>query len=138
MKKFKKNEESFNGRVKEKMQKEFEKLYKRYGLSNPSEPLDNLAQNRAGLSEDEERNFVDDCFDMYERIGFAETFKSIYKKDSELTGMKFSIIGRVKEDVNRDEGMELAFLPMWNIKLENGDTTFAFPEEICLVERMKR
>ena len=114
---------------------QFEELYKRYGLSYPSKYLANLAQNRTGLSEDEERNFVNDCFDIYERIEFAETFESVYKKNSELIGMKFSVIDRVKEDVNRDEGMELALLPMWNIRFENGDTTFAFSEEICLAER---
>lgn len=129
----------FNGRVEEKVQKEFEELYKRYGLNNPSKPMNNLTQNRDDLSENEECNFVNDCFDIYECIGFAETFKTPYKENSELAGMKFSVINRVKDITeDEDEGVDLAVLPMWNIKLENGDTMFAFPEEICLVERMKR
>lgn len=125
--------------MKEKVQKEFEELYKKYGLDNLNKSMNNLSQNRSGLSENEERNFVNDCFNIYERIGFAETFETPYKEDSELAGMKFSVINRVKDITeDEDEGVDLAFLPMWNIKLENGDTTFAFPEEICLVERMRR
>ena len=71
------------------MQKEFEELYKKYGLANPNKSMSNLSLNRRGLSEDTERNFVNDCFEIYERIGFAETFMNPWGRDnSELTDMK--------------------------------------------------
>lgn len=99
--------------MEEKVQKEFEELYKKYGLNNLNKSMDNLSQNRSGLSENEERNFVNDCFDIYERIGFAETFETPYFEDSKLAGMKFSVINRVKDITeDEDEGVDLAFLPM--------------------------
>ena len=51
------------------MNKEFNELYKKYGFDNPN-------KSRDDLSEDEERNFINDWFDIYEHIGFANTFKN--------------------------------------------------------------
>lgn len=109
------------------MGKEFNELYKKYGLDNPY-------KSRDDLSEDEERNFINDCFDMYEHIGFANTFGTPYAGKYE--GMKFTVLGRVKEITeDKENGADLECLPMWNIQLENGDIMAAFPEEICLAER---
>ena len=49
--------------------------------------------------------------------------------------MKFIVLGRVKYIKDDDSGADLECLPMWNIRFENGDTTAAYPEEICLAER---
>lgn len=104
------------------MEKEFNELYKKYGFDNPN-------KSRDDLSEDEERNFVNDCFDIYEHIGFAETFETPYTGEKKHEGMKFTVLGR------KENGADLKCLPMWNIQLENGDIMAAYPEEICLAER---
>lgn len=107
----------------------FKELYQAYGL-------DNHTRTRDGLSHDEERYFVSDCFDLYERIGFADTFGTPYTGEKKYVGMKFAVIDRVHElTESHPDGADLACLPMWNIQLENGDTLSAYPEEICLAER---
>ena len=110
-------------------QKEFDKLYKKYGLNNPD-----ITRNT--LSKDEERKFVNDCFETYEHIGFAKTFGTPYTGEEKYVGMKFTVLCRVKEITeDKENGADLECLPMWNIQLENGDIMAAYPEEICLAER---
>ena len=104
---------------------------KKYGF-------DNLNKSRDNLSEDEERSFVNVCFDIYEHIGFADTFGTSYTGEKKYEGMKFTVLGRVKEITEDNEnGADLECLPMWNIQLENGDIMAAYPEEICLAERKR-
>ncbi len=111
------------------MQKEFVELHKKYGFDNPNKSRDDLL-------EDEERNFVNDCFDIYEHIGFAETFGTPYTGEKKYEGMRFSVLGRVEEITeDKENGADLECLPMWNIQFENGDIMAAYPEEICLAER---
>lgn len=111
------------------MQKEFVELYKKYGFDNPNKSRDDLL-------EDEERNFVNDCFDIYEHIGFVETFGTPYTGEEKYEGMRFTVLGRVKEITeDKENGADLECLPMWNIQFENGDIMAAYPEEICLAER---
>ena len=110
-------------------QKEFDKLYKKYGFNNPD-----ITRNT--LSKDEERKFVNDCFETYEHIGFAKTFGTPYTGEEQYVGMKFTVLCRVKEITeDKENGAYLECLPMWNIQLENGDIMAAYPEEICLAER---
>lgn len=76
------------------------------------------------------------CFDAYEHIGFADTFGTPYTSEKRYEGMKFTVLGRVKEITeNKENGIDLECLPMWNIRLENGDIMAAYPEEIRLAER---
>ena len=111
------------------MQKEFVELHKKNGFDNPN-------KSRDDLSEDEERNFVNDCFDTYEKIGFADTFGTPYTGEKKYKGMRFTVLGRVKEITeDKENGADLECLPMWNIQFENGDIMAAYPEEICLAER---
>ena len=110
------------------MQKEFKELYQKYGLDNPN-------KTREDLCEDDERNYVNDCFDIYEQIGFASTYGTPYAGEEKYDGMKFTVLGRVKDIKDDDKGADLECLPMWNIRLENGETMAAYPEEICLAER---
>lgn len=111
------------------MEREFVELYKKYGFDNPN-------KSREDLSEIEERNFVNDCFEVYERIGFADTFGTPYTGEEKYEGMRFLVLGRVREITEDEEnGADLECLPMWNIQFENGDTMAAYPEEICLAER---
>ena len=106
----------------------FNDLYKSYGFNS-------LNKTRDDLSKDEERSFVNDCYETYEHIGFADTFGTPYTGEKKYFGMKFVVLGRVKELTLDKDGADLECLPMWNIRLENGDTIAAYPEEICLAER---
>lgn len=106
----------------------FKDLHKAYGFDNGEKTRDDLDINT-------ERAFVDDCYDTYENIGFAETFGTPYTGEKKYLGMKFSVLGRVKDISEDKNGADLECLPMWNIQLENGDIIAAYPEEICLAER---
>lgn len=111
------------------MKKEFEELHKKYGFNNSNKTRDDL-------TEDEDHSFVNDCFDTYEHIGFAETFGTPYTGEKKYVGMRFTVLCRVKEITEDSEnGADLENLPMWHIQFENGDTMAAYPEEICLAER---
>ena len=88
------------------------------------------------MTESEEKNFVNDCFELYEHIGFADTFGTPYTGEKKYLGMKFTVLGRVKEITeDKENGADLECLPMWYIQFENGDKIAAYPEEICLYER---
>ena len=106
----------------------FKELHKAYGFNNGERTRDNL-------SYEEEKNFVKDCFDTYEHIGFAETFGTPYTGEKHLVGKKFIVLDRVKELSEDSNGADLECLPMWNIRFEDGFEMPAYPEEICLAER---
>ena len=111
------------------MYKNFKELHKVYGFDNPYTTRDDLTEN-------EERNFVNDCFELYEHIGFAKTFGTPYTGEKKYLGMKFTVLGRVKEITeDKENSADLECLPMWHILFENGDKMAAYPEEICLYER---
>ena len=83
------------------MEREFVELYKKYGFDNPN-------KSRDDLSEAEERNWVNDCFDAYEYIGFADTFGTPYTGEEKYKGMKFTVLGRVKEITeDKENGADL-------------------------------
>ena len=111
------------------MLENFKKLYEKYGLTS-------LTKTRADLTKDEERKFVNDCFCVYEHIGFANTFKSLYNETGKYENMKFAVLNRVKDSTeDRNNGADIECLPAWNICFDNGDIIAAYPEEICLAER---
>lgn len=105
------------------MFKTFEELHQHYGTYD-----DGIS--RTDMNVVTERQFVLDCFETYEHIGFAETFESPYPDYRHLTGLPFAVIRRTTE-----VEIDLDCLPMWRIRFENGEECDAFPEEICLVER---
>ncbi len=80
---------------------------------------------REDMTKDRERDFVKDCFDCYEKEGFAEKFNAIFDTYKEYHGKKFTVIGRSTED-----DTDLTCLPMWKIRFEDGTETAAYPEEI--------
>lgn len=106
----------------------FNDLHKAYGVYDGNRTRDNF-------SHEEEVAFVNDCYDTYEHIRFADTFGTPYTGEKKYVGMKFTVLGRVKEISVDKDGADLESLPMWNIQLENGDIMAAYPEEICLAER---
>ena len=109
------------------MFKNFEDLHKAYGF-------DDDIKSRTDLTEEQEINFVNDCYDTYEYIGFAETFKSPYEQYKPYNGQSFEVLERVLMNEN-NLGFDLEQLPVWKIRFVSGFETFAYPEEICLAER---
>lgn len=107
------------------MFKTFEELHQHYGTYDDE-------VTRRDMNFVTERQFVLDCFETYEYIGFAETFESPYPDYRHLTGLPFTVLRRTTE-----VDIDLECLPMWRIRFENGEEHNAFPEEICLAERKK-
>ena len=80
--------------------------------------------------------YIKDCFDMYETEGFADTFESPYEEFKIYNGKRFHVIRRC----NENDGFDFETLPMWEISIEDGfeneKIVYAFPEEICTIERI--
>ena len=56
-------------------------------------------KDRQDMSPEEHRQFVADCFDTYEAIGFAKRFQSPYSVGTvrKFSGMTFTVNGRLTE-----------------------------------------
>lgn len=91
----------------------WEELYEKY------------PEDRDKMSVQREREFVNHCFDLYEKEGFSEKFWTPYEGEAEHIGKKFKVIGRCPEERN-----DLEVLPLWDIELEDGTQLTAYPEEI--------
>ena len=105
----------------------FKELHKAYGFDD--------GRDRNNLSYEEEKAFVNDCFETYEYLGFAGTFETPYDEYEDFNGKKFIVLSRVKELSEDSNGADLENLPMWNICFEGGVEIAAYPEEICWAER---
>jgi hypothetical protein len=81
-------------------------------------------EDRDSLTVEQERNFVEDSFDLYEAEGFTKTFNTPYE-DKTNVGKEFIVLGRSEE-----EDCDLCCLPMWKIVLHDGTTLDVYPEEI--------
>lgn len=86
--------------------------------------------DRYALSEEKEREFVEDAFNMYETGGFSPTFHSPFTLGADMNGVAFQVIGRATTDE-----CDLEQLPMWKIEFEDGTRHYAFPCEITKIER---
>lgn len=95
------------------------------------EKLNAQYPERDDMSFEEELEYVKDCFDTYENIGFTDTFQTPYEDKAKYNGMRFSVVKRLSY-VENDTDLEC--LPMWRIKFENGEEIDAYPEEICEAE----
>ena len=84
-------------------------------------------KKRNEMSRRELENYINDLFDTYEKIGFRERLTSENTNTKEHDGLKFEVVCRINP---LECGYDVA--PLWEIKLETGKTTIAFPEEICL------
>lgn len=81
------------------------------------------------MSYEELAEFKNDCFAMYEETGFIEKFDSPYDDEGEHNGMKFDVLRRATTDE-----VDMENMPVWEIKFENGDIAYCYPEEICKIE----
>lgn len=96
---------------------EFENKYKDY-------------PNREYMTEEQEKEFVEDSFVCCEQEGFARVFWSQDSVYSERNGKPFTIVGRVALYDGKNNGADLECLPMWVIRFEDGFETAAYPDEI--------
>lgn len=106
----------------------FDELHKAYGMFETN-------KTREDMSEEEESRFIEDCFNLYEYIGFSDTYESSYEEYEHLNGKHFTVLGRLTEICDS------CVLPMWKIRIVSGDDEEAvieefgaYPEEICRAE----
>lgn len=102
---------------------EFNKKWDMYAYNSLMANKENWEENY--------RKYIEDCFDMYETEGFADTFKSPYDQYKQYNDMKFKVLRRA----TTDDGFDLETLPAWEIQFENGEKIMALAEEICKIER---
>jgi hypothetical protein len=86
-------------------------------------------EDRNEMTEEQEKEFVNDCFSCYEADGFAKKFWSPFGDYKDREGQGFEVIGRCTE-----QDTDISALPMWNIKFADGTTIGAYPEEIITRE----
>lgn len=80
---------------------------------------------REEMDHERERQFVNDCFVLYEQEGFSDKFWSPYGDYKERFGQPFTVVERCTE-----ESCQLEALPMWNIRFGDGAVIGAYAEEI--------
>lgn len=83
--------------------------------------------------------YLADAFAMYEEGGFTERFASPYDGEKKHDGRKFTVERRATypkaDDSDGDYECDLTAGPMWLIRFDGGEEHFAYPEEICRLER---
>ena len=82
-------------------------------------------EDREKMSIQREREYVNHCFDLYEKEGFSKTFWTPYEDEAQHIGKKFKVLQRTPEERN-----DLCTLPLWDIEFEDGLQLTAYPEEI--------
>lgn len=80
---------------------------------------------RDEMTQEQEREYIDDLFDFYEGEGFAKVFWSMGGDFEEYYNKPFKVIDRLTE-----KKCDLECLPMWKIKFEDGEIIHAYPDEI--------
>ena len=92
--------------------------------------------DRSQLSEKDEKAYVNKAFKIYEEVGFEPALPDIRgfnDEDVPYIGKRFKVTGRCKAPE-----WDLECLPAWNIEFEDGHKMEAYPEEICILERLQR
>lgn len=85
---------------------------------------------RDEMSIEREKEFVKDCFDLYEQEGFAKTFWSQGGDFPRQKGKKFTVVSRVGVYPEDTDGADLECLPMWKIRFEDNFEMAAYPDEV--------
>lgn len=88
--------------------------------------------NRNNMTEEQEREYVNHCFDLYEKEGFAKVFWSEDCEFRKYNNQPFKVIGRLDEN---DANLE--FLPMWQIKFKDGESLQVSDYEIIPSKMIK-
>ena len=85
-----------------------------------------------GLSFDELFEYVQDSFDLYEKIGFKDKFDTPFEDFRKYNGKPFKVVRRMSY---ANDDIDLECLPKWVIRFEDGVEIDAWPEEICKAEK---
>lgn len=80
---------------------------------------------RDEMTESQENEFIDLCYQAYEQEGFSKVFWSQGRDYKERHNQPFEVVGRVKQPEADTE-----CLPMWKIKFKDGCVISAYPDEI--------
>lgn len=89
------------------------------------------APYREDMTEEQEKEFVADCFNCYEQEGFSKVFWCQGGDYPEYVGKPFTVVGRTPiYDGATQLAADLESLPMWNIRFKDGYEMSAYPEEI--------
>ena len=84
------------------------------------------------MSDEQLREFKNDCYDLYEEAGFLDRFDSPYDEGGEHNGMPFKVVRRA--DASE---VDIEAMPVWFVRFENGDEAYCYPEEITRLEKSK-
>ena len=89
---------------------------------------------RDEMTEEQEREYVEDLFVAYEQENnFSKVFWSQGGDYPQYIGKPFTLAGRVPVYENASKkGVDLECLPMWYIRFEDGFQMEAYPDEIVL------
>lgn len=97
---------------------------------------------REEMTEEQEKEWLEDCYSLYEREGFARCFWSCGGDYKEYHEKPFKVIRRTEEK----DGFDMECLPAWRIQFEDGEFLDAYPDEIipsemisngCKIENLK-
>lgn len=97
---------------------------------------------REEMNREQEIEYVNNCFEEYEKEGFSKVFISPYSLGGKINrqGTPFKVLGRLRPMTNEDKSddtADLETLPLWKIQFEDGETAAAYPEEIIPSEIKK-
>lgn len=108
-------------------------------MNNFKELLEKFPMDRENMTLDQEKEFVNHCFDLYEKEGFSKILISPFDlgEMKNRQGTPFKVLSRIRpltELDNGDDTADLETLPLWKIQFEDGETMIAYPEEIIKSE----
>ena len=113
--------------VEELMELKAKKEQKNIMVKNWDDLKEKYPEDRACMTIEREREFVQDISNCYENEGFNKVFWSDYdnKGETEYYGKPFKVLGRTSEIRNN-----LCLLPLWDIEFEDGKQLTVEPHEI--------
>lgn len=87
--------------------------------------------DREDMTEEQLKEYLSICFDLYEADGFTKLFTSPYDLEEEnlYKGKPYTVIQRLN-----DTYIDPCFLPMWMIKFEDGNMMAVYPEEVIVTQ----
>lgn len=100
------------------------------------------SMEREKMTGEEEKEWLEDCFLLYEKEGFARCFWSQGGDYKEYHEKAFTVIRRTEEK----DGFDMECLPAWRIQFADGTVIDAYPDEIipsemidngCKIENLK-
>lgn len=100
------------------------------------------SMEREEMTKEQEKEWLEDCYSLYEKEGFARCFWSQGGDYKEYHEKPFTVIRRTEEK----DGFDMECLPAWRIQFKNGTVIDAYPDEIipsemrdngCKIENLK-